>query len=774
MTDGHSLPRWVVWGMAAAVMTLGLASCSAEGAPEPVTGVGTKAVEVSVAVDSYAARPKGVPRLKGKASIASTPPVGGAPTHRPAQASRTLAGQALPTNQWWSSALTGPWTQPMWAHPLAVRVLAAGVQVSSSAPTASAASVITPFIPAITAGGPMTRVEVTGFGAFHVRLRARPIAGGSVDVTLVQGSPVLWLDFRGRPPRLRLAAGASSVGAGAGVLRVRVGAERWDVLGPSGGRWERSGTRAVLRGASPHARVAVARVPDGADQVAWEGAARDAAAVPVTATTSKLTYDRSAGVVTQTLRAEPGPASGRVWALLPHQVAGLVRHGATNVKGSYADARGQLRLVRAGQVQVRVPMPGMLPGVPSVHLPASTRRAVMSDLEADLSAAPGAATSGSYFGAKEMQRLGLVAEVAGRIGGVGQARAALRRLRANLVDWLAYSGSTDDRYFAYDPAWGGLIPVPAEFGSNDYNDHHLQYGYLVYAAAVMAEADPAFGRDYGSLVDLIVSDFAGGASTSGLPPFRVFNAYLGHSAASGFAPFADGNNQESSSEAVHAWEATVKWALVRRDEKLASAAAARYALEAATARRYWLGEVGSRPQGYAHTIAGIVWDAKVDYATWFDSKPESIQGIQLIPLTFGSLYRDDPAAAAARATALGKAVGGDPRIWGDLFTADLALADPSAAAARLSPGLPREPSTSAGLLRYWVAVLDILGPPRLDVVAGAPQGLAFGRDGHITLVAVNPADAGAKVTFRKRGRLVGTVRVGASSARSLSARSLTR
>ncbi|HEX7210899.1 MAG TPA: glycosyl hydrolase, partial [Propionibacteriaceae bacterium] len=41
---------------------------------------------------------------------------------------------------------------------------------------------------------------------------------------------------------------------------------------------------------------------------------------------------------------------------------------------------------------------------------------------------------------------------------------------------------------------------------------------------------------------------------------RTFDAYAGHSWASGTAPFADGNNQESSSEAITAWTGLALWA----------------------------------------------------------------------------------------------------------------------------------------------------------------------------------------------------------------------
>jgi endo-1,3(4)-beta-glucanase len=405
-------------------------------------------------------------------------------------------------------------------------------------------------------------------------------------------------------------------------------------------------------------------------------------------------------------------------------------------------------------------MPGLITEVPAVPLSDAVRSAVLADLDQDLADKPSTAKGGSYFGLKELGRLATIAEVAKGIGALSQQETALRRLRAELVDWLTYSGPTDVRYLAYDRTWGGLIAVPAEFGSGDYNDHHFQYGYLVRAAAVLAEADPGFLRDYGDAVGLVARDYSGALSSSGadgFPPFRAFNAYLGHSAASGFAPFADGNNQESSSEAVAAWEAVTRWGIVSKNTELTTYGVTHYALEAATARMYWLGENAQRQAGYAHTIAGIVWDAKIDYATWFDPKPESIVGIQLLPLTFGSLYRGDGRQAAARSAELAKDAGGKPRVWGDLFAADLAVADPAAARRRLTAQLPREESTSRAMVRYWVEMLAAYGPPQPALVADGPYGLAFGSVEHPRLLAVNPTTAQVTVTFRKNGEIAARV-----------------
>jgi endo-1,3(4)-beta-glucanase len=678
-------------------------------------------------------------------SLAPVTPAGSSPTKTPAQAGGKLAGQALPTNQWWTSALTGPRTQPMWAHPLAVQAGATGVQVSAAPPTASANSVVTPFVPAVTAGGPVGAVRVTGYGAFHVVFEADQPGGGTVETTLVQGDPVTYLRFRDVAPSVTVTGNIQLDGA---VAHVETTGQRWDLFAGKSATWRQSGNRLTTSGT----RIAVARVPDGVDGPQWIAATAGSADDPVVRTTARMGYDPATGTVTQTLTVERASGGTGVFALLPHQRTGLVS-GPEPLTGSYPDALGALALVKSNTVRVNVPMPGLLTAAPSVPLSDAARAAVVADLDRDLADPPG--SGGSYFGLKELGRLATIGEVASAVGADAQRKAALDRLRPQLVDWLTYSGPSDGRYFAYDKTWGGLTAVPAEFGSNDNNDHHFQYGYLVRAAAVLGAADPAFLRDHGGMVDLVARDYAGALSAKGpdgFPPFRNFNAYAGHSMASGFAPFADGNNQESSSEAVAAWEAVARWGVVRGNADLTAFGLTHYAMEAATARMYWLGEGITRPAGYAHTTTGIVWDAKIDYATFFDAKPESVQGIQLLPLTFGSLYRADPKAAAARATDIAKTAGGAPRAWGDLFAADLAVADPNAARQRLAGNLPREESTSRAMLRYWVELLAAYGPPQAGVVADGPYGLAFGSRDKPVLVAVNATGTARTVTFHADGK----------------------
>ncbi|SDP69632.1 Endoglucanase Acf2 [Klenkia soli] len=691
------------------------------------------------------------PTVTGAGSIATTLPQADTPSEQPTQVADDLAGTALPTSQWWTSALIGPLSQPLWAHPLAVRTSedapdgAPGVSVSSQPATVTEDAVVTPFVASLTVPGKPSDLTVTGYGAFDVRFDVafdESSGGGTLGVTVVQGSPLTWLDFRdGLSSELQVLPGAQlgdpqDVG-GRSVTPVLIGESTWDLVAAEGTTWTLDGT--ALTPSTDVAQLAIAVEPadapgDWAELVAG-------AASPVTGTTEALSYDAAAGTVTQTLTTERSDGEG-LWALMPHLAA------ASTGTGTWPDQLGDLTLATGDAVTTAVPMPGLLTAVPELDLDADAAAAVAADLATDL-ASPGT-PGGSYFGGKEMGRLAVLAEVAQSTGDDAARQQALDRLRPLLVDLLTYDGPTDTSFLGYDERWGGIIASPAEFGSQDYNDHHFHYGYVLYAAAVLGAADPSFVTDYGPTVDLLVRDVAGtdaAEGDGGLPAFRVWNAYEGHSAASGFVPFADGNNQESSSEAVAAWEGVVRWGLVSGEQATVEAGVTHYALESASASRYWLGEGLTRPAGFDHTVVGIVWGAKTDYATFFDPAPEAVEGIQLLPIRLGSLYRDDPAAAAARSAGIDAATGGQPRTWGDLFAVDLALSDPTAALARLDAGVPREPSTSAALVRLMTTMLARWGPPQPAVTADGPFGLAFGSADAPTLVGTNPTAEAVTVTF---------------------------
>lgn len=89
---------------------------------------------------------------------------------------------------------------------------------------------------------------------------------------------------------------------------------------------------------------------------------------------------------------------------------------------------------------------------------------------------------------------------------------------------------------------------------------HFHYGYHIYAAAVAAQFDRNWGRVYFEKILLLIRDIANPSlNDKYFPVFRQKDWYLGNSWASGIAlfggrPYLNGRNQESSSEAIAAYE----------------------------------------------------------------------------------------------------------------------------------------------------------------------------------------------------------------------------
>jgi endoglucanase Acf2 len=190
----------------------------------------------------------------------------------------------------------------------------------------------------------------------------------------------------------------------------------------------------------------------------------------------------------------------------------------------------------------------------------------------------------------------------------------------------------------HDPRIGGVVGREASYGSDQFNDHHFHYGYLLYAAAVAVEDRPALGKRIGPVVDLLAADIASPTAAKGIPALRVYDPWAGHSWASGYAPFADGNNQESTSEAVNAWNGLALWAQARGRTDLRRTAEWLLANEAAAAKTFWLDPDLSAFPAFRHSFVSLVWGGKRDSATWFSADPAAKLAIQLIPMSPASGY----------------------------------------------------------------------------------------------------------------------------------------
>ena len=153
-----------------------------------------------------------------------------------------------------------------------------------------------------------------------------------------------------------------------------------------------------------------------------------------------------------------------------------------------------------------------------------------------------------YFGGKQMAKLARLSLIAEELGEDSLAQQFRDKLQPVLESWL--DGTNPDTLL-YDTTWGGLVSTNglgdpnADFGMGYYQDHHFHFGYHIYAAAVLAKADPIWGSTYEDQVMHYVRDIVEPSVADPQYPFtRSKDWYTGHSWANGLiSAFGDSKNQ---------------------------------------------------------------------------------------------------------------------------------------------------------------------------------------------------------------------------------------
>ncbi|HET9998898.1 MAG TPA: glycosyl hydrolase [Nocardioides sp.] len=360
-----------------------------------------------------------------------------------------------------------------------------------------------------------------------------------------------------------------------------------------------------------------------------------AAAVPISGTTASFSVG-SEEVITRLTYETDGEVPG--YGVLAHQASAL---GADCRLGSYPTVYGRLTLCSGSTLTWSAPRQHAVAALDLSALSGDERNELAVQVEADVAALP-EPPADTYFGAKWAYRTAQLMEIAGQVGATEAEAVARSSLTEVLQQWTQVDGCLDrDLYcFGYDTDWKGVVGQAPAFGSEMFNDHHFHYGYFLYAAGVLAADRPSMVEELAPVMTLLAADVAGGADTGITPQFRPFDVYASHSWAAGTGDFADGNNQESSSEAVTAWAGLELWARAASDQDLERQAAWMLALEADAARTYWTDFDMRDPvyDGFDHGVMGINWGGKRDYATWFSPEPSAILGIQVIPMSPSSDY----------------------------------------------------------------------------------------------------------------------------------------
>lgn len=353
-------------------------------------------------------------------------------------------------------------------------------------------------------------------------------------------------------------------------------------------------------------------------------------------------------------------------ALYPHHTDFLKPQHT--VLGTYDSLRGKLSLIQTDSFTTSLPL--TIPNETFPKLLASSPELIekiKKDTETVLSEKP--PTSKGYYLGTYFGKVTSLIQLADTMELSLEKQRLIAHLRPLFLENLTY--------FIYDKEKTSIIEKESEFGNDKLNDHHFHYGYFIRTAAILVKEDPDLLPKIEPMVSQLVEDIATYDRSSDTYPFlRNFDIYEGHSWADGFAEFADGNNQESSSEAMNAWYAVYLWSQIIEDKKLEETALYLFNTELLSIKYYWFDITNMYASPYKHAIASIVWGGKVDFATWFSNKTNNIYGIQLLPYTPASYYLSDIKPFTHYETDFLQSSGSYDASWGDLMLMWKSFSDP--------------------------------------------------------------------------------------------------
>lgn len=308
----------------------------------------------------------------------------------------------------------------------------------------------------------------------------------------------------------------------------------------------------------------------------------------------------------------------------------------------FETVRGFLKLIEGSSFKTTLSFHGLLPAMTMPINPEFSEANMITYLE-DLGSRTEISDTdnflndeGPYWNSKAIYPLAQGIIIADQIGADDLKLEFISKLRYLLSDWFTYTSTADEKYIYYNEKWGSVY-----YSNNDFNtaselsDHAFTHGYLVYASSVLAMYDETFVDDFGGVVDLLLRDYMHPVKDDyEFDYLRSFDPWAGHTWAHGFGSFAEGNNIESSSEAIQSWVGGYLWALATGDMELRDAAIYGFVHELSSAKTYMFDYEDivfkDNYKEYA-SVAGMIWGGKYDYQTWFGANPTFIYGIQWLP-----------------------------------------------------------------------------------------------------------------------------------------------
>ena len=712
---------------------------------------------------------------------------------RAAFISGEAASRAAPTSQWYSSVIFERWSEPLHAHPMTYRATEAGFElglpgkVFSADGKSGARELRYPHVAAVTVspvGFKPRDAKLTNFSDWLIEVSMAAGEGEVLKAVVLHGSPFSYYECSTGDVRLHLAGKPDLIAdprEGAHDRRVAaftIAGKSYAVFAPTGASWDFSQPADLVLHLPAGARYfSIAGLPDGN-----EATLRDFLAVAYafpTETRAEWAYDEKASKVTTTFTihtvAKEGENTKTLMGLYPHQWKAVTSEHPSQY--GYDSIRGRIRLVPGTSFTLERRYRGFVPAWGGLE-EAVNRSNVDSLLVGDLAKAdtifdwPKQQGKDTYWYGKGLGAVAQLMSVAEAEGKGGMRDELLKNLKSHLEKWF---DGRHDSYFMQDATLGTFVGYPQGYQSvAEVNDHHFHYGYWLMGAAYVALHDPDWISDakWGGMVRKLIADIATDErGRRDFPYIRNFDAYEGHSWAAGVAApakpelsvyFVDGNNQESSSEAINAWAGLVLLGEATGDRKLRDLGIYLYTSEIASVEQYWFDlDHQVLPPEFGKPYAAQVFGGKVAWNTWWITDPREILGINALPFTAASTYLGaDPQFVRSCINALPAeekayyGLGIRPRdlpkdVWQDVIANYMAVADPDAALKLWD----RHGEVNSGDTRsrtlYWMLSLKEMGLPDFSVTADTPLYAVFKGAGEAarTYLAYNAKSAPIHVTF---------------------------
>lgn len=581
---------------------------------------------------------------------------------------RLAEGVRPPTNSWVSGPVFGE-DLPLYSGILTVTPRADGFTVGLPIVEAAPRTVYALARDDLTVTVPSSAVALSAFDD----LVAHWSLAGAGELVAAEGWP--YASYRTESAQTVLIGGATAPErAAGGLLLVTAGGQRYGLVAPAAAL--DTFPRMTLDGT-----LLLFAVPPGASRARIDELRRRA--VPLEG--ASVSHDVTASTTTTTyaLRTEGGAET--FFGLGAEGAIGYdTLYGRVGLRAGTSFSRAAPTIVESGALDL---------GSLTAEEKTTLRTQVPLDAAATRFAAPD-----TYGAGKELYRAAALHRLAVDLGLEEVAADLHDRIAAELDQWLDPRGCAPGavKCVVYDPVLGGVVGSAPSFGSDAFNDHHFHYGYLLSAVGMLAAEDPSLLERYRTVADLLALDLASPVDTAEFPRLRVFDVYRGHSWASGLAPARDGNDQESVSEAVNAWNGLALWAAASGNAPLLEEARWLLSLETQAAADLWLSP--ETPVGFEAPFVAINWGGKRDYATFFDATPSALLGIELIPMPPSTAFLPDP----SRVDELVAGAPGAPLT--DYVLMLQATSDPAAALARAErlPDSSIDSADSRSYLSAWI------------------------------------------------------------------------